>query len=52
MQNIMLAVQKEQPSARAYQVLQTVITETFPRENARLVNHRLHVFIDALVAGK
>jgi len=51
MQNIMKAVQKEKQSAWAYQILQKVVSDTFPAVNARLVNHFLQIFIDALVVG-
>jgi len=51
MQNIMKAVQKEKQSAWAYRILQDVVSEKLPAINARLVNHFLQVFIDALVAG-
>ncbi|MEB3337070.1 MAG: phycobilisome protein [Leptolyngbyaceae bacterium] len=50
MQNIMSALRKEAQSARAYRLLQAVVTESLPAENAKLINRHLDSFIDALTS--
>jgi hypothetical protein len=50
MQNIMAALHKEAQSARAYQLLKTVIRVNMPAENAELINDNLDEFIKALTA--
>ncbi|MEB3357590.1 MAG: hypothetical protein VKK04_12755 [Synechococcales bacterium] len=51
MQTVMAALHKEQQSAEAYRMLQTVLLETLPAANAALINHYLDVFIDALMVS-
>lgn len=51
MQNIMMALRKEQQSAQAYRILQTVISRHLPEEEAAVVNHYLSMFVDALMVG-
>lgn len=48
MQNIMTALQKETQSARAYKLLQTVISQQMPAHHAELVNRNLQEFVQAL----
>ena len=51
MQNIMTALNKEAQSAKAYQMLQEVVALHFPKDNARLVNRYLELFVTALTTG-
>jgi len=51
MQNIMRSLHKEEQSAYAYKLLQEIIQESMPAENAILINHYLSLFIAALTAG-
>jgi len=51
MQNIMMALKKEQQSAQAYRLLQQVIQHHLPEEDAQIVNHYLNLFIEALTVG-
>ncbi|MBD2154638.1 hypothetical protein [Leptolyngbya sp. FACHB-16] len=51
MQNIMVALHKEQQSSRAYRMLQEVVTQEMPKECSDLVNHYLDEFTKALLAG-
>jgi Phycobilisome protein len=48
MQNIMTALRKEAQSARAYVLLQEIISQQLPDEQAALVNRNLHDFVQAL----
>lgn len=52
MQNILAAVNAERQSARAYQVLQQVVSERMPAECAKLVNTYLEELILLLKAGE
>ena len=52
MQNIMLALRKEEQSIEFYIALQKVINEQMAPDEAALVNHYLTVFIEALKIGK
>jgi hypothetical protein len=51
MQNIMRSLHKEEQSAYAYKLLQEIIQESMPAENAILINHYLSLFIAALTTG-
>ncbi len=51
MQNIMVALKKEQQSAKAYRLLQQAVERQLPSEEAELVNHYLNLFIEALMVG-
>jgi hypothetical protein len=51
MQNIMIALKKEQQSAQAYRLLQQSIQHHLSKEESAIVNHYLDLFIEALTVG-